>query len=398
MKNILIASTAIALLLFEGAAPAFAAPAQRTTTVETSATSRIKKKDGTQIEGTGRVRRTTIEPVSPKPAARTPQSLKKTHPAETSNSFRDGAQPFLTGAGGDMKAVADMADVSLAKNPAGTSPVSDKLCKEQRACITPLELFTQIKEKHPDVGIGNDVHDLPSYLRTLVKNEHPGEGKRTVGRVIVKNGVRKMDYGYSRAPAPGEAIWTDVNTGEEVFMGRCLNTIDLATVSELIVEAPCAYHLVRVHKGGALNFALMGRYQNDACFKYVYLGASPEVPEGTELDWLPLPTRCPEGPCNFAGFEQFYPQPIMQSGGLKTNEGYYLMAVSIEFAKNKNNIAAYCHDHSCSIDIHDTDYHRGVIGGMQATIYLTRDEAAAKDTGRLLYWAMPDKNNKCPPD
>ena len=152
------------------------------------------------------------------------------------NSLRDGAQPFLSG-GGDMTKVADMVELSLSKNSSGTSAISEKLCKERRACITPLELFTQIKLQHPDVGIGNDVGGLPSYLRTLVKNEHPKAGKRTVGRVVVKNGKRTMDYGYSREPAPGEVVWTDVNTGEEVLMGNCLNTIDIHSVSELVVTA-----------------------------------------------------------------------------------------------------------------------------------------------------------------
>jgi hypothetical protein len=411
MKH-LIASTVMALLLSTGATMALAAPPQGKAEASSTAITVNQNKDGSVVAHVSTSHAQSASPAAKPVTAKQAAQAKQREAKAESVSRTDGAQPFMRRTGsdaGDMTQVADWVTKSLARDASGRSPISPELCAKNRSCITPLELFTQIKEKHPDVGIGDDVSGLASYLGTLVKNEHPGEGKRTVGRVLIKNRVRKMDYGYSRMPAPGEAVWTDVNTGEEVLMGNCLNTIDLTTVSEVVVEAPCAYHLVAVHPGDrAVNFALMGEYQNDKCFKYTYLGSSLENADDQELKWSPLPTHCPDKPCSFAKFEDYYKQPILQSGGLAVKAGYYLFSVSTDFAKSRSNIAVYCLDHgpdaaeglrhSCSVDIHDTDYHHGSWGGMQATIFYDLSEVPKTWTGRRLWWEMPDKAGNCPPD
>ena len=149
------------------------------------------------------------------------------------------AQPFLVMQNEqhqDMNVAANLVQASLNRRPDGTALVSEDLCRKTRSCITPLEIYQAIKDKHPDVGLG-PLSELPAYMRSLAKNENPKPGKRTVGRVLDQGGTRSFDWSYQREPFTKEVTWNDPNTGEEVFMGHCLNVIDLSVVAEVKVTA-----------------------------------------------------------------------------------------------------------------------------------------------------------------
>lgn len=271
------------------------------------------------------------------------------------------AQPFLrlnNEQRKDMNVPADMVAASLAKDSAGNLPVSPEQCASNGSCITPREIYESIRTKHPDVQVG-DLSNLPRYMRSLVKNENPKPGNRIVGRVLVQGTQRTLDWGMQRAPFDDEVTWHDPNTGEEIFMGHCLNVIDLNIIDELVVVAekcPEAVVPVGAH-GHAARMALFGtspvpQASIVRCLAFMRVG---------DTDWTrvtELPNECAWGEfkladtrvtnCSMGVVVAAVGKPVQgQPGGLLLHkrEGFFKVRLPPEFAKEGSGYGFWvCHE------------------------------------------------------
>lgn len=257
----------------------------------------------------------------------------------------------------DIKVAADLVQQSLARKADGTAAISDELCRTANSCATPLEIYTAIKQKHPDVMLGS-LSELPGYMRSLIKVENPKPGARIVGRVLVEGNTRTLDWGMHREPFPQEVTWNDPNTGEEIFMGNCFNVIDLNIVDEVVVQAAdCVVGRIPVGPHG--HAARTAIYNQDGspltgksvarCLAYKRVGETTWTQGWVdECAWGEI--KLNDGRvtnCSLAAPTATIGKAVERQGGFltKAQQGYIEVRLPPEFAREGTSLSFFvCHE------------------------------------------------------
>ena len=185
--------------------------------------------------------------------------------------------------------------------------------------------------------------------------------------------------------APAEE-WSVVCSGKLYIVGIpdvCNNTY-LKTASPVLParkmeKEPCALIHLAVEGGDSVLFGMFGAYAPSECFAVRNVGGG---------SFEPLPTHCPQGPCDMRKHSAYLGLSLIQSGGfVATGTGWATVRVPASFANTIEHRATFClkraSRQTCGIGVLPEDY---ISDGGKRVAAIAVDKTAPRGRPTDLEW------------
>ena len=317
--------------------------------------------------------------------------------------------PFLKGLNSPTELASKM-EVSLAKNPKGTSIIDLERCKRDGSCATPENYLEMFRKSDPEARL-IEVAQVPDFLRTLEVEDAPtGEYWISCLKPYGKSTYKPVLHCLSRSFKKDEKAWVDPRTKRIVLASDCTNPVEKAVPKKSSKEACVEIRFFTKEEDTAVRFALLGPADvADAC-----IGVKRAGEEEFEPWWK---DSCESMHCDFSADVAIVGQPVRLKGSYSTTmpgehilrlpalvaekskyttvlclergaaawpdlpKGQISFAQGVEYGEQRQE---WINNHSDGMGVRWFDYLRTKSGIKRATVYYTKPEIP--NGAPQLYW------------
>ena len=254
----------------------------------------------------------------------------------TANAASAG-KPFLRGVFSSAD-LANRIEVSLIKNPRGTSIIDPDRCKEDGSCASPQNYLLMFQISDPQAHL-TDVAQVPNLLRALRVAEAPsGEYWLACLKPMGDGTYKSVLHCVSRSFKPGEKVWTDPKTGRIVLASDCTNPVEKPVPSKACVEI----NFETKPGDTVVRFALLGPQDvSDDC---VGVKRSGEIEFDAMHWWV---DECATRYCDFSADASVVGQPVRLMGSYVPQPGKHVLRLSaIVSRKSSQYVTVLCLERS----------------------------------------------------